>query len=82
MRTNWVSTVEQNPNENGPYLAYRSTSFYQEVSMLVIWYDKSRGWWVDGISHWMPLPEPPKVYSYSPTAYELALSDDGLDLGE
>lgn len=61
---NWVSTAERLPRENKKVLAYRSFGDSHTVFLARRW----NGKWVDaewncyryGVTHWMPMPEPPK----------------------
>lgn len=72
MENKWIPVTERLPKENcGEYLIvvngiYRFERFERAVEIAV--YDEEEGWvleaypnWQDPIvTHWMPLPEPPK----------------------
>lgn len=68
----WISVKDRLPNCNGCYLVWRPR-FYQEKGMPSICYFDGTNTWHDSygvdftrtlasedVSHWMPLPEPPK----------------------
>ena len=60
----WIERSKRNPKERGEYLVYRSEMFIREIAN----FGTSKGW-DNGryrnnnpyrVTHWMPLPEPPK----------------------
>lgn len=68
----WISVKDRLPNCNGCYLVWRP-HFYTEKGMPSICYFDGQNTWHDSygvdftrvlapedVSHWMPLPEPPK----------------------
>jgi hypothetical protein len=68
-QSEWISVEERLPDKWGKYLAYRKCHFAPHVD--IIRYDTNRSVWcffdnewgdceVNDITHWMPLPEPPK----------------------
>lgn len=64
----WIPVSERLPENHDSCIVYRVSSFGGHFSMLR--YSKALGWhfydseWgdvtVDDVTHWMPLPEPPK----------------------
>lgn len=61
----WISVDERLPEENGYYLVYTKYG-YIEVERYKTWDDDDLDggyWWeFEGlVTHWMPLPEPPKT---------------------
>ena len=58
----WISVKDRLPEESGGYLAY----CWEYDGICVLYYEvlKTKGkWrtkWKDDITHWMPLPQPPK----------------------
>ena len=68
----WISVDDRLPNSNGFYIVWRP-HFYPDFGMPAICYFDGTDTWHDsygvdysrtlcsnGITHWMPLPEPPK----------------------
>ena len=68
----WISVEDRLPNESGEYLTYRA----QASSYQILMFSKHHGLWnafdfmkskhaeqntIRGITHWMPLPEPPET---------------------
>ena len=63
----WIPASEP-PKEEGKYIVHRK-GFHANLRD-VLWYSKKRGWHfndadlgnvtVNDVTHWMPLPEPPK----------------------
>lgn len=55
-QSKWISVKERLPEESGPVLAYETSlgviAAYYHADMI------SSAW--QSITHWMPLPEPPK----------------------
>jgi hypothetical protein len=65
----WISVNERQPNPDDDVLLYL-TATHQDVSSVVVtgWFDCGYGFKTfertlsfHKITHWMPLPEPPKV---------------------
>lgn len=61
----WISVDERLPEKNGYYLVYTKYG-YIEVERYKTWDDDDLDggyWWeFEGlVTHWMPLPEPPKM---------------------
>lgn len=64
----WIPVKERLPENHASCIVYRASSFGGHYSMLR--YSKALGWhfydseWgdvtVDDVTHWMPLPDPPK----------------------
>ena len=58
MDTEWVSVKERLPTESKNYLVYTN---YGTIMVLHFYHKKKK--WISGdeyVTHWMPLPEPPK----------------------
>ena len=61
----WVSVLDRLPEESGMYIVTANDGHAQRVSF-VQWQKKNRMWNLTGarsywrVTHWMPLPEPPK----------------------
>ena len=55
-KPHWIPVTERLPESEGRYLAI----FYEEMIIDFGYYRPSVGWCEQGITHWMPLPEPPK----------------------
>lgn len=71
--TKWIPVTERLPNCNGCYLVWRPHFFGGEIGMPSICYFDGTNTWHDSygvdftrilhpedVTHWMPLPEPPK----------------------
>ena len=69
----WIPVTERLPNCNGCYLVWRPHFFGGEIGMPSICYFDGTNTWHDSygvdftrilhsedVTHWMPLPEPPK----------------------
>jgi hypothetical protein len=60
----WISVKDRLPESNDTHLIIAGVTKWYDVCH----YDLDRGVWydcidyddVDGVTHWMPLPEPPK----------------------
>ena len=55
----WIPVTERLPEKNGVYLVY----VYREVTEMNYWHGKwhmLRDDYTKAVTHWMPLPEPPK----------------------
>ena len=61
----WIPVTERLPEESGMYIVTANDGHAQRVSF-VLWQKKNRMWNLVGarsywrVTHWMPLPEPPK----------------------
>ena len=61
----WLSVKDRLPEESGMYIVTANDGHAQRVSF-VQWQKKNRMWNLTGarsywrVTHWMPLPEPPK----------------------
>ncbi|OOF52736.1 DUF551 domain-containing protein [Rodentibacter trehalosifermentans] len=56
----WISVEDRLPSSQGAYLGY---SPYWQQPCIIIEYDEDLGDFIeygDEITHWQPLPEPPK----------------------
>ena len=69
----WISVKDRMPNCNGIYLVWRPHYFGGEIGEPVVCYFDGQNTWHDSygvdferilnpddVTHWMPLPEPPK----------------------
>lgn len=59
-RAEWISVRERLPDENGRFLTVD-----EKGDMMVCFWEKHFGWFAmvcnkNAITHWMPLPDPPK----------------------
>lgn len=65
----WISVKDRMPKIGERVLVY--DTFWRDVYILCLmqnvndgnirWYNRDTGWYVgDDVTHWMPLPEPPK----------------------
>lgn len=66
----WISVDERLPDNDGKYLVAREECGRYSISVrkfrkeVPCWYTGYCGHWerrTNGITHWMPLPEPPKM---------------------
>lgn len=61
----WIPVKERLPEESGMYIVTANDGYAQRVSF-VLWQKRNRMWNLTGqrsywrVTHWMPLPEPPK----------------------
>ena len=58
----WISVEDRLPGHDGMVLMWGTHTithigFYSEVTGK--WFDSEDGEWLAGVTHWMPLPEPP-----------------------
>jgi hypothetical protein len=64
-KSEWIS-VNTSPKKDGRYLIYAPSLDKNKGLIAMAWYDPI-GWsllpsaWINAITHWMPLPTPPKV---------------------
>lgn len=59
----WISVKDRLPGKNGDYLTYTCDGIvwpYFFTSSSGVWED-ALGYSTDTVTHWMPLPEPPKT---------------------
>ena len=56
----WISVEERLPEESAWYLVNIINHFGLDV-VTFTHYTKGYGWGVPDVTHWMPLPEPPKM---------------------
>lgn len=62
----WISVNDRLPEKNGRYLCRYEQEVYEEVcrctgfGMFDSDIGEKGGWLVGKVTHWMPLPEPPK----------------------
>lgn len=60
----WFSMAEMPPKRNGAYLVCTRHDFYKTANIAKAnyrngsWYGQGGHW--QNVTHWMPLPEPPK----------------------
>ena len=66
-QSEWISVDERLPEENGRYLVCVNVSHLAFTSLTIIAvmeYGKNHGFYLysedEPVTHWMPLPEPPK----------------------
>jgi len=71
---NWIKFSDKEPPESGLYLIFAPSSDPSSPFIYVAWFEPGFGWsllpqmWIDAITHWMPLPDPPKgklVYAHA-----------------
>ena len=58
-RQHWIPVTERLPEKSGSYLVF----VYGEVTEMNFWYGKwhrLRDDYTKAVTHWMPLPQPPK----------------------
>ncbi len=59
----WISVEDRLPDTIGSYLIYRKNKEYNTIAWA--FFNSDKMWAADnnfyeGVTHWMPLPEPPK----------------------
>lgn len=65
----WISVEERLPEKSGYYLICQKSPFWcEEIIQTARWHISSQrfrgaqaGCFMDDVTHWMPLPEPPKM---------------------
>ena len=64
----WVSIQECLPKKDALYLIYAPSADPDKPFIHVAWFNpKNKLWtlnlqiWIDAMTHWMPLPEPPET---------------------
>jgi hypothetical protein len=73
----WISMKDRSPEDDGLYIVYGMTDAMRKLLPECVpiwicnWYKKHGGWrdiasntCCDFITHWMPMPEPPKMDMY------------------
>jgi hypothetical protein len=71
-KQDWISVDERLPEKDGRYLVamkngdnyHISTRRFKRTDPPIWWKGHSYGYWArhtGGVTHWMPLPEPPKM---------------------
>jgi len=64
----WVSVKDRLPDKDAPYLVFIPTADDTKSLIHITWYNPNFGWsglveyWIDAITHWMPLPDWPEDY--------------------
>ena len=64
MKTSWIACADAVPQENGLYIIY-APSLDEDCPLIVVISWHKGEWsglvpmWLEAITHWMPLPEPP-----------------------
>lgn len=61
----WIKTSSKLPEHCGSYIIYAPSADPQIPMLCSCWFDPRSGWgvvdyWKDEITHWQPLPQPPK----------------------
>lgn len=61
-KSKWIPVTERLPEYPGRFMCFYEVEESGEVGHCIDWgrYDPDDGWYVSGVTHWMPLPEPPK----------------------
>jgi len=60
----WVSVKDKKPEDDRPVIVYHDGLY--DKTVIEGWYDNDtglffvEGYTVSGVTHWMPMPEPPK----------------------
>jgi len=63
--TRWIACADTMPTSDALYLIHAPSLDETSPLITVAWYEPGVGWsglarmWLDAITHWMPLPEPP-----------------------
>ena len=59
----WISVEDRLPEKEGVYLVHTTYNIIETEVFYISKYDDISYWWdLDGmVTHWMPLPEPPKM---------------------
>ena len=63
----WISVNDRLPEKNGEYIVFVKFNLIPDKVMTIRYEnryekDKEKSWIIAGlVTHWMPLPEPPKV---------------------
>jgi len=65
IKRSWIDVNIRLPEKGGEFLVYTLTRI-----ITIVWYNRTEGWhefggkiddyWNRHVTHWMPLPEPPK----------------------
>jgi hypothetical protein len=54
----WISVKDRLPRKDGDYIVYTPSSNISKVRKCS--YTVLYGWGINEVTHWMPLPSPPK----------------------
>jgi hypothetical protein len=60
----WISVKDQMPTMGQDILCFSKGrifhSWWDSISSMCDWYDIQNTWIIEDVTHWMPLPLPPK----------------------
>ena len=56
----WIPCSERLPEENEPVLCYLRTGDFLIMELDGAWFDGIHRYSLHSVTHWMPLPEPPR----------------------
>ena len=58
----WIPVTERLPEYPGRFMCVYEDEEYGEVGYCIDWgrYDPDDGWYVSGVTHWMPIPDLPE----------------------
>lgn len=58
----WIPVTERLPEYPGRFMCVYVDEEYGEVGHCIDWgrYDPDDGWYVSGVTHWMPIPDLPE----------------------
>lgn len=58
----WIPVTERLPEYPGRFMCVYEDEEYGEVGHCIDWgrYDPDDGWYVSGVTHWMPIPDLPE----------------------
>lgn len=60
----WISVTDQLPEKEGEYIAFDGETvfgaYYEIGTSEIKWTDATEGYCDFKVTHWMPMPEPPK----------------------
>lgn len=61
-RKRWIPVTERLPEYPGRFMCVYEDEEYGEVGYCIDWgrYDPDDGWYVSGVTHWMPIPDLPE----------------------
>ena len=74
----WIPITERLPNSPGRFMCYYTIDDCGEVGHCIDWgkYDPNDGWYASGVTHWMPLPEPPNEETVSNPLFDIVEEHD------
>lgn len=78
----WIPVEERLPDECGHYLVFVKAGKYEQVTWYEIAYYDGKEKFYTSVTHWMPLPEPPKestVYESIKTGLEQAINGESRE---